>query len=148
MIPVTHLRGSAVIELARRAHRFLSTFPWCAVITESYLAWALAPQTGVFFFRLVPARPDMDKELWVIVGDLPPAYIVCDNAQTWQEALDAYGVEMMRCVEAVRAGRSVQDLIPVNAPPTAQYADMLETRIKLIWELFVDVPPETLPTDM
>lgn len=85
--------------------------------------------------------------MWVIVGDLPPAYIVCDNAHTWQEALDAYAVEMMEWVKAVKEGRSIEDVIPVNVPPTVEYADMLESRCNLIWELFVDVDPATLPTD-
>ncbi|MDQ2799460.1 MAG: hypothetical protein M3Y13_07450 [Armatimonadota bacterium] len=147
MIPTSDLQGQAVIELARRAEQFLAGHRWCKSISERYLAWALAPQTGVFFFRLIPAYKGVDKELWVIIGDLPPAYIVCDKAQSWQEALDAYGVEMMKWVEAVRNGRSITKLIPVNAEPTSEYANMLETRIKLIWKLIVDVPPETLPSD-
>ena len=147
MIPIPDLRTEAVVDLAERAERFLSRNHWCEAIAEGYLAWALAPLASAFFFRIVPAREDVDRELWVIVGDLPPAYIVCDNAETWQEALDAYGVEMMRWVDAVREGRSVADLIPVNVEATLEYADMLESRVKLIWELFVDAPTETLPTD-
>lgn len=147
MIPVDELQSKAVIELARRAEKFLAGHAWCKAISERYLAWALAPQIGVFFFCILPAREGIDTELWVIVGDLPPAYIVCDNAHNWQEALDAYGVEMMRWVEAVHQGRSIEDLIPVNAEPTIENADMLEQRVKLIWELFVDVAPATLPTD-
>src|SRR4051812_27877382 len=119
MIPVTDLHSSAVVELAGRAERFLTAHRWCKAIAERYLAWALAPQVGVFFFRIVPTREGVDHELSVIVGDVPPAYIVCDNAETWQEALDAYGVEMMSWVEAVREGRNVTDLIPVNVEPTA-----------------------------
>jgi hypothetical protein len=148
MIPIADLRTPAVIELAERSERFLVDHGWCREIEERYLAWAIAPQTGVFFFRIIPAFEDVDRELWVIVGDLPPAYIVCDNAETWQEALDAYAFEMMKWVEAVRKGQSVADIIPVNVEPTAEHATMLETRINLIAELFVNVPPETLPTDI
>lgn len=148
MIPVSDLRSPAVVELARRAERFLAGHRWCTAIAERYLAWALAPQAGVFFFRIIPASESVDRELWVIVGDLPPAYIVCDNAHDWQQALDAYEVEMMSWVGAVREGRSVADIIPVNVEPTPEHADMLESRVKLIWELFVDVPPETLPADV
>jgi hypothetical protein len=142
------LQSPAVVELAERARAFLAQHPWCTKISEGYLAWALTPPVAVFFFRLVPARNDIDSEHWVIVGDLPSAYIVCDNAQTWQEALDAYGVEMMKWVEAVRTGSSLAEIIPVNAPPTVEYADMLESRIKFIWEEFVDYPPDTYLTDV
>ncbi len=48
------------------------------------------------------------------MGDVSPAYIVYDKAATWQEALDVYGVEMMKCVGAVREGRSVSEFIPVD----------------------------------
>lgn len=147
MISVADLKGRKVIRLAREARKFLAGFSWCKTIDEQYLAWAIAPIVSVFFFRITPSRLEVDTELWVVVGDLPPAYLICDNAHTWQQALDAYGVEMMEWVKAVHAGKSVEKIIPVNVPPTQQYADMLESRIKTIWEKFVDVPPETLPTD-
>jgi hypothetical protein len=147
MIPIADIHGSEVIGLAQEARTFLGKFRWCKQIVHEYLAWSVAPVVGVFFFEIIPARDDIDKELWVIVGDLPPAYLVCDNAQTWQEALDAYGCEMMRWVDAVRAGRSIEDLIPVNASPTLAYADMLQKRMEFLKEHLVDVSPETLPMD-
>lgn len=147
MISIDGLRAPAVIELAGRADRFLAQHAWCQEITEGYLAWALTPIVGVFFYRILPVRSDVDNELWVVVGDLPTAYLVCDNAQTWQEALDAYGVEMMRWVDAVRNGESLKGIIPVNVSATKEHADMLEKRIKFIWEEFVDQPPGTYESE-
>ena len=44
-------------------------------------------------------------------------------------------IDLMReWVEAVKAGNSIQDLIPVNAPPTIGNADDLERRLKFIEE--------------
>jgi hypothetical protein len=148
MIPVADLTGPGVIELAKRAERFLLGHQWCKAITERWLAWALADTAAVFFFRLDPVRDGVDTELWVIVGDLPPGYIVCDNAHNWQQALDAYAVEMMEWVKAVREGRGIEHVIPVNVPATTKYADMLESRCNSIWKLFVDVDPKTLPPDI
>ncbi len=145
MIPIGKLRGRAVRELAQEARQFLKSFEWCKRIVRGYLAWAVAPCVGVFFFRLVPARTVVDRELWIVVGDLPPAYLVCDDAQTFQEALDCYGTEMMEWVKAGRKRRSLKKVIPVNAPPTPEYANMLESRIKFIRKHFVDVSPEMLP---
>jgi len=147
MIPVADLKSPGVIEMANRAERFLAGHRWCKRIVAGWLAWALVDKAAVFFFRLEPVRDGIDTELWVIVGDLPPAYLVCDNAHTWQKALDAYAVEMMDWVQAVRDGRGVEAVIPVNAPSTEEYADMLQRRCNLIWKLFVDVDPSTLPTD-
>ncbi len=147
MRPIAKLRGRAVKKLTREAKQFLGQFQWCRTITRGYLAWAIAPCVGVFLFELVPSSEGVDNELWVIVGDLPPAYLVCDNASTWQDALDGYCEEMTAWVEAVRNGRSTEHVIPVNAPATQEYAKMLERRIEFIRERFTSVPPETLPTD-
>jgi hypothetical protein len=147
MISVIDIQNPDVIAMAQRAEQFLTEHRWCKHIIGRWLAWALVDKAGVFYFRLEPVREGIDNELWLIVGDLPPAYIVCDNASTWQEALDAYAVEMMKWVEAVREGRGIEDVIPVNVSPTAEHADMLATRCELIWTLFVDIDPTTLPTE-
>lgn len=39
---------------------------------------------------------------------------------------------MQKWVAAVRSGQMVEQLIPVNAPPTRQYADMLDSRLAFI----------------
>jgi hypothetical protein len=65
----------------------------------------------------------------VIVGDLPPAYIVVEDNPTAADALDAYCSEMESWVEAVRNGESVNELIPVNVPPSREYAEQLSGRL-------------------
>jgi hypothetical protein len=148
MHPIAELINPDVVDLARRATHFLKRQKWCIDIKEGYLAWALSPIVGVFLVRLVPSRPEIDSELWVVVGDLPPAYLVCDAAENWRQALDAYGVEMMRWIDAVRAGKPLDNVIPVNVPPTLEYADKLEGRIKFLWEKIVDAPSDTYLTDV
>lgn len=56
--------------------------------------------------------------IWVIVGDLPPAYITTENNANPACALDGYITEMKEWVEAVRMGKPTSERIPVNAPPT------------------------------
>jgi hypothetical protein len=48
---------------------------------------------------------------------------------------------MQRWVDAVRAGGSLQDIIPVNVSPTLEYADMLSTRLSFIRDHFIDDKP-------
>jgi hypothetical protein len=147
MIPVSELKNKDVIALSVRAREYIRRLPWWKAITDEYLAWALCPIVEVFYFFVEPKRTDIDKELWGIVGDLPPAYIVCDSSDTWQEALDAYAFEMMKWVKAVRNGESVKNFIPVNVEPSEKYADMLESRLKFLLDEFVDKPIDTYPTD-
>lgn len=132
LIPIDRIQNAEVAEYARRASDFLLSQPWCQSIASGHLAWAVAGVLGVFLFRLVPSQPDVDDQLWVIVGDIPPAYLVCDDTPTWREALENYVLEMKHWVSAVRRNESLDDVIPVNVPPTQEYADMLDTRLTFI----------------
>ena len=132
LIPLDRIKNAEVAEYAQRAGDFLRSHSWCRSIVSGHLAWAVAGVLGVFLFRLIPSHPDVDDQLWVIVGDLPPAHLVCDNTPTWREALENYALEMERWVAAVREGGSLEDVIPVNVPPTREHADMLGSRLAFI----------------
>jgi hypothetical protein len=60
--------------------------------------------------------------------------VVTDDAPNPASALDAYIGGMQSWVDAVRSGGSVDDRIPVNVPPTAEYADLLDRRLKFLDE--------------
>lgn len=132
MISVDQIKDPEVAELAQRARAFLLSHAWCRSITSAHLAWAIAGVVGVFRLKLVPARSDIDDTLWVIVGDLPPSYLVCDEAPSWREALEGYVYEMRRWVHAVRKGEPLTDVIPVNVEPTLSWADELDARLSFI----------------
>jgi hypothetical protein len=94
---------------------------------------------GVFFFEIDPASETTDQYLWVVVGDVPPAYLVCDNAKTASAALERYSEEMESWIEAAAKGESVEDLIPVlgilgttRLPPSPETIEMLRKRLMLI----------------
>jgi hypothetical protein len=71
----------------------------------------------------------MDELLWVVVGDLPPAYLVTDGNPIPLAALETYVEEMQAWVNAVEAGEPVDDLIPVNVTPTHDHAKQLKERL-------------------
>lgn len=85
--PINTIENGEVRALAVEAESFLLSHAWCKGITAGYLAFAVAGVIGVFLFEIVPYRPDVDDTLWVVAGDLPSAYLVTDDAETWQEAL-------------------------------------------------------------
>ena len=87
---------------------------------------------GVFLVRIVPDRPGIDDTLWVVVGDLPPAYLVYTGNPTWHDALESYVLEMERWVAAVRSGASLDDVIPVRTEPTEEHAEMLAGRLRFV----------------
>jgi hypothetical protein len=86
---------------------------------------------GVFLFKIKPAK-DFSEWFWAFVGDIPPAVLSIGAGSNAAMALDAYLGEMDRWVEAVHEGESVEDLLPVNMPPTKEWADNLQRRLEFI----------------
>jgi hypothetical protein len=77
--------------------------------------------------------------LWVVVGDLPPAYLVTlDGSKSPSEALETYVELMDDWVQAVKHGKSINSLIKVNAEPTMDYAEQLSGRLEFIKENFLN----------
>jgi hypothetical protein len=134
MTPVSALDDEELRALADEAHSFITSFRWCRSVREGFLADGVGGIVGIFLLRIESAVVGVDDTLWVVVGDLPSAYLVCDDAPDWPSALRAYVREMRRWVAAVRAGSSLHDIIPVRAEPTREHADMLASRLDCIEE--------------
>ena len=143
-VDVREIRDPEVAALARDAEAFLASHMWCGQVGTGRLAFAIPAVLGVFLFDVVPNQPDVDSTLWVVVGDLPPAYIALPPAASWQEVLAGYVDEMQRWVAAVRAGAPVGDLIPVAAAPTLEYADLLARRLEFLETNLIAVPADSV----
>lgn len=119
-------------RLAVRATEFMERFRWCRRIRTRRFAFAVGEIVGVFLFEIDPVSEDIDRKLWVIVGDIPPAYLVMDDAPGAHAALEGYIWEMRRWVSAARCGESVDKLIPVNVPATPEWAGELDSRLDFL----------------
>jgi hypothetical protein len=131
------------------ATAFLTGQPWCSRVLSTVPVFAIAELLGVFRCSLIPRQPDADVMVWVIVGDVPPAYVVHRPGDSWQDALAGYASEMQRWVDAVRAGqRPGDDIIPVDAPANAENAELLASRLEFIRTRLVDVDPTSVQSDV
>ena len=142
MIAVNALEDKELRILANEARSFIPGFRWCRGVREEFLAYGVGGVIGVFLFRIEPAQDGVDDTLWVVVGDIPSAYLVCDDAPDWRAALRAYVDEMRRWISAVRSGKTLDDVIPVRAKPTREHADMLASRLEFIEMHIIDKPFE------
>jgi hypothetical protein len=135
IIPISQMIGDdeeetrLLHELSERAQAFLSSFAWCVSISEFYFGDGIGGIFGVFFARIQPARPAIDDFLWVIVGDLPSAYLVTDACKTPSQAMDAYIEEMRKWIALAKKGETSRNVIPVNVPATPEWAKVLEGRL-------------------
>lgn len=123
--------------MATGAQNYLRCFPWCKDIREAYFGDGYGGIVAVFLFRIEPARAGVDEWLWVIFGDVPPAYLVTDVCKTPSQALERYIDETAKWVGLAKQGKSSKDVIPVYVAATIENAVDLETRLNLLREIIV-----------
>jgi hypothetical protein len=121
-------------SMYQEAREFLEFYDWCSEIKESFIGMLYPGIVAVFLFKIVPSRQDVDEWIWVIVGDLPPAYLTTDECPNPATALDGYVGAMLAWVDAAQKGKSVAELIPVNVLATKENAKMLKTRLDFLDE--------------
>jgi hypothetical protein len=132
LTPAESIRDPEVAAIVADAAAFLWTHDWCGAILDLRVAFAVAGVLAVVRADLEPRNARADARVWLIAGDLPPAYIAWEDADTWKDALRGYVFEIRRWIDAVRAHSPVADLIPVNVAPTEEYAELLSSRLAFI----------------
>jgi len=143
VIPMAQIAGDTEEDtellrvMADGAANFLKSFPWCKKILTSYFGDGFGGVVGVFLFHIEPTREDIDKWLWVVFGDVPPAFLVIDRARKPSRALECYIEEVSRWVELAKQGRSSTKVIPVLVPATPENAVDIESRLKMLREVIV-----------
>lgn len=131
----THEQDRAELyERLAEASAELNFYNWCDRIESVHVGLFYPGIVSVFLMSIETRFEDVDKAMWVIVGDLPPAYITCDNAPNAACALDAYIGAMKEWAEAAVQGDSVAQLIPVNVPATPEMAERLMRRLIVLEE--------------
>jgi len=131
------VEDSSYIEgLCLEARRFVSSFKWCKRVLNAWLADGFR-HAAIFWMEIEPSG-DADSFVWIIVGDIPPAYID-PSSSNHVEALASYCWWMKQWVEAVRLGQTTEDLMPVvtretyeEVKPSRDNAEMLDKRLRLI----------------
>jgi len=140
VVPVEEMRGDCeedttlLKEMLEQATNYLKSHKWCPEIEEKYFGFGVGGIVAVFLFKFNKKIEGTDDFLWVVVGDLPLAYFVVDSANNPKEALEAYCELMEDWAAAVTNGTSLDEVYPVNVPPTSEYAKMLSSRICFIRE--------------
>jgi hypothetical protein len=122
-------------ELEEEARDYVGTRPWSKPIREMLLAFGVGRILALFLVRFgEPIRWEgqEDSELWVIVGDLPPAYFATDDSPNPAEALETYCVFMEDWADRILNGDDLKGAYPIAAAPTAEHARMLKSRIEFI----------------
>ena len=65
-------------EMAAEVRDYIEDFEWSPRITSIHLAFGIGGVVGAFLVQFDEVIEDSDDALWVIVGDLPSAYVIVE----------------------------------------------------------------------
>lgn len=119
-------------EMAQSARDYVTSFAWCPEIKQAHLASGVGGLAAVFLFEFKTRIKGTDDKLWVIVGDLPSAYMVVEPNEGPADALEKYCELMEDWIQAVRVSAKLDDVFPVAAEPSLENAVILEKRIAFL----------------
>jgi hypothetical protein len=143
LVPVEEMAGQdfeeteQLRESLEEAKAFLRSHHWCRSIRRELFGLGVGGVVRVFLFELV-GDPGVDEVLWVVTGDVPPAYLVTDGARTPVAALEVYCGLMEAWIDAVRRKADPSEAFPVSVEPTEKNAALLEKRV---WFLRREIVP-------
>ena len=122
-----------IILLYEEAIDFLLSHKWCKKVIKGWHDRDLSiyEKLGVFLFEVESENKLTDSFVWVIVGDIPTAYI--DQSVTVsKDALNIYCDLMIEWSDNILQGKSLEECYPVKVEPTPENAQLLKSRIAFI----------------
>jgi hypothetical protein len=138
LIPSSLVKGEDEVDtgllrkMSQVATEYTSSFSWCDAVRESHFGGGVGGIFAVFFFRIRSTHPDVDPWIWIMVGDIPPAYLPLSDCESPAEAIRSYIHGMARWVEMARSGGASTpslDIPPVNLPATPEWAERLNQKL-------------------
>jgi hypothetical protein len=134
-VPIEFLRGedeqdtSLLRNLAEEAVRYVRSFEWCVELHEKYFGDGIGGVVALFLFRITIRDFEAPEWVWIIVGDLPPAYLGFHGFPSPREALLLYIEGVEEWLAASPEERASGDLIPIEVPPKPELIQMLGVRV-------------------
>jgi hypothetical protein len=138
VVPIQDMNGDNAVdtallrEMCADAKQYLESFDWCEVAGPVYWGGGIGKIFSVFVFEIASVAADVDRLLWVVVGDVPPLYFVLDDCRSPSDVLDKYMELMEQWIELARQGRTSDALLPTSVEPTPEWAASLAKRLQFI----------------
>jgi hypothetical protein len=138
LVPSSQIKGddeqdtTLLRKMSEAASQYISTFPWCAAVHNSYFGGGVGGIFAVFFFHIRPSRPEVDPWIWIVVGDIPPAYIPLSDSESPADVFRSYMRGMTRWVEMARNGgvsAAKKGVPPVDLPATPEWAEKINQKL-------------------
>lgn len=126
-------------SMAKEATEYVSSFSWCKEIQDAYFGGGVGGIFAVFLFHIQAGRADVEAWMWIVVGDIPSAYLPLSDADSPREVIKTYVDGMNRWVRLARkgdrSGVTAPDIPAVNVPATPEWAERLKVRLDTLPDL-------------
>jgi hypothetical protein len=112
IVPVEKMAGEddeetlLLRQMLEEARRYALSFSWCDAIIDSYFGGGIGKIIAIFLFKISTTRADVDHWMWIIVGDLPPAYLPLEDCKSPKSVFEMYVHGMGRWAKLARQGRT------------------------------------------
>jgi len=120
-----------ILPYFNEARDYVVGQPWTLSVEEGWVGAVYPGIIGIFAFRIRPRDANAPEWHWVIVGDLPTAYVATDDARVPSEALDSYIGVMTKWADSILEGRT-EDVYPVETEATVTNAKALKSRLTFL----------------
>lgn len=133
LIPVSEINAGdeedtrLLRAMATEARGYVTSFKWCLPIKAMYLADGVGGVVALFLVEFEGKVGGTDDRLWVVVGDLPSAYMVVGGPVNAKEALEAYCELMDDWINAVLVTHDSITFSPSLPPRRPQMPSRCET---------------------
>lgn len=138
-------------NMATHSKSYLEAFAWCLNVRECYFADGVGGIFAVFFFRIQPRDATIDQWIWVMWGDVPPAYLPLSDCISPGDAFHQYVQGMSRWADLAlksQTGLPEDGVPPVDVPSTPEWGERLHQRlhalISAVGPIFDPPEPNTL----
>jgi hypothetical protein len=118
--------------MADEAHQYLASFAWARDVAALSLAYGVGGVVALFLAEFRGKIGGTDDRLWVVVGDLPSAYLVVEPNDTPSGALERYCRLMDDWAFAVLRSTDLDEVFPVASKATAENANALRLRMAFL----------------
>jgi hypothetical protein len=119
-------------QMSRDAEAYLRSYSWCGGVQTAFFGGGVGGIFAVFLFNIQPMRPDVQPWIWIVVGDIPSAYLPIEDAKTPAELFKTYLWGMHNWIQYARSEQKEppsEDVPPVNVPATPEWAEKLDQRL-------------------
>jgi hypothetical protein len=105
LVPSDQIRGDDEIdtallrEMAENAKSYITSFSWCETVLDWYFCGGFGGIFAIFFFHIRPNRPGIDPWIWILLGDVPAAYLPLTDCRSPEEAFRKYFIAMSKWVD-------------------------------------------------